>query len=121
MGARDSAKRSADHLPPRSQAFAAVLCASLRWARSNNDHDLATSLYQRYVLEGAYVGWSAKFGGRCEQPDFDRASALLWDMRMKSARAALRPYKIPLVGLAVAAVVAVALFVARRRKAADED
>ncbi len=111
----DLANRSADNLPPRSQAFAAVLCASLRWAQSGDDMDQARSQYRRYVREAAYVPWSPKFGARCEAPDFRRASAFLWQTRIHSARVALRPYKFPLVVLAMAAVVG-GVFALRRRR-----
>ena len=114
--ALDLAQHSADHLPPRSQAFAAVLCTSLRWARRNNEPSLATSLYRRYVLESAYVGWSEKFGGRCEAPDFERASAFVWDMRMQATRRALRPYKAPLIALAVAALAGSVMFAVKLQR-----
>jgi hypothetical protein len=115
--ALDLAQLSADHLPARSQAFAAVLCTSLRWARRNNEPSLATSLYRRYVLESAYVGWSEKFGGRCEAPDFEGASAFVWDMRMKATRRALRPYKVPLIALAVAALAGSVMFAVKLQRA----
>jgi hypothetical protein len=114
--ALDLAKRAADNLPARSHAFAAVLCTSLRWARSNGDAALAQTIYQRYVSEGAYVGWSEKFGGRCEAPDFPKASKLVWQTRMHSARVAVRPYKIPLVVLVAGGVIGAAVFVVRRRR-----
>jgi tetratricopeptide (TPR) repeat protein len=102
----DLAQRSADDLPPRSQAFAAVLCANLRWARQRDDMERATTLYRRYVREAAYVPWSRQFGGRCEAPDFRRASAMLWHARWDATRAALRPYRIPLEVMAVVMVLA---------------
>jgi hypothetical protein len=116
--ALDLARRSADNLPARSQAFAAVLCTSLRWTRSSNDTATESAIYQRYVREGAYVDWSPKFGGRCEAPDFERASAFVWHKRVSVARVALRPYKIPLVVLTVVALAGIAVVVVRRRKAA---
>jgi hypothetical protein len=112
--ALDLAKRSADNLPARSHAFAAVLCTSLRWARSNGDGALAKAIYQRYVREGAYVGWSEKFGGRCEAPDFPRATSLLWHTRIHAARVAVRPYKIPLIVLVTGTALGLGVFAARR-------
>jgi len=114
--ALDLAKRAADYLPARSHAFAAVLCTSLRWARSNGDAALAQAIYQRYVSEGAYVGWSEKFGGRCEAPDFPKASKLLWQTRMHSARVAVRPYEIPLIVLVTGGVIGIGVLVVRRRR-----
>jgi hypothetical protein len=112
--AQELAKRAADNLPSRSHAFAAVLCTSLRWARSSGDAELAQSIYQRYVREGAYVAWSEKFGSKCEEPDFPRASKLLWKMRVRAARIALRPYKIPFIALVAAAAIGGAVFATRR-------
>jgi hypothetical protein len=108
----DLAQRSADNLPPRSQAFAAVLCANLRWARQRDDMERATTLYQRYVREAAYVPWSRQFGGRCEAPDFRRATAMLWRSRLDATRVALRPYRIALAVMAAVVLLAgVALLV----------
>jgi hypothetical protein len=95
-----------------------VLCTSLRWARSNGDDALAQSIYERYVREAAYVAWSEKFGGRCEAPDFPRATQLLRDERMRAMRAALRPYKIPVMLLAAGGAIGLGVFGMRRYRRA---
>jgi len=94
--ATDEASQAADLLPPRSQAFAAVLCKATGWMMDGppdySDHyqyygdpkpnqpserELRIhALYQRYVKQGPYVPWAATFGRDCEAPDFDRARAL---------------------------------------------
>ena len=61
----------ADLLPPRSQAFAAVLCEATRWL-IDRQPEQAQSLYRRYLHEGPYVPWGASFGRQCPAPDFDK-------------------------------------------------
>jgi hypothetical protein len=86
--AADMTARAADLLPPRSQAFAAVLCWGTRWmlgtanklrnlpdAAANPAQQRADSFYRRYVAEGAVVPWAPSFGGNCPEPDFDAAAA----------------------------------------------
>ena len=63
---------AADLLPPRSQAFGAVLCKAASYVGYRDDV-LVASIYQRYVREGAYMPWAAKFAADCPQPDFEEA------------------------------------------------
>jgi hypothetical protein len=80
----DEAVHAADLLPPRSQAFAAVLCHATDWMMTmvNIDGDeqeagvLVNQLYHRYLKEGAHVAWAAHFGHACPDPDFERARRL---------------------------------------------
>jgi cellulose synthase operon protein C len=102
----DDAIHAADRLPPRSQAFAAVLCQATGWMLSTTDKldtedwprtkqneadRQVTALYRRYVQQGAYVPWAAHFGHGCPEPDFDAAARfdreqLLRDMRHFASR-----------------------------------
>lgn len=106
----DEAGKAADLLPPRSQAFAAVLCKATGWMLEGppdyNDHyqfygDTAPSepsertrridaLYQRYVKQGPYVEWADDFGRNCEEPDFDRARALKRSEQVAAIKHAVR-------------------------------
>ncbi|WP_146926361.1 hypothetical protein [Asaia bogorensis] len=62
------ASRAADLLPPRSQAFAAVLCQAAGWQT-----DQTQALYRRYVREGALVDFAPKFGNSCTvRPAFEQ-------------------------------------------------
>ncbi len=62
------ASRAADLLPPRSQAFAAVLCQAAGWQT-----DQTQALYRRYVREGAVVDFAPKFGNSCTvRPAFEQ-------------------------------------------------
>lgn len=84
--AEDLATQAADLLPPRSQAFAAVLCHATGWMLSSHDDERVRALYARYVEQGALVDWATHFGRDCPDPDFDGASsrrpAYLWlDLR----------------------------------------
>jgi hypothetical protein len=80
-------EKAADLLPPRSQAFAAVLCTATGWMEETGHVgwepqkaalDRMAALYARYVKDGAHVPWAAKFGHDCQDPDFDTASAFWW-------------------------------------------
>lgn len=67
----EEAGRAADLLPPRSQAFAAVLCHASAW--SSRDEHTAIALWKRYVKEGARVPFAKTFGRSCPAPDFQNA------------------------------------------------
>jgi hypothetical protein len=73
----EDARHSADLLPPRSQAFAAVLCRATGWMMSSRDDNaVKQQLYRRYLKEGPYVPWAPHFGRSCPEPDFDGAARL---------------------------------------------
>jgi hypothetical protein len=80
----DEAVHAADLLPPRSQAFAAVLCHATDWMMSTEGidgvkdeaHVLAHQMYHRYLKEGPHVAWAAHFGHTCPDPDFESAGRL---------------------------------------------
>lgn len=110
--AADEANQAADLLPPRSQAFAAVLCKASGWMQQGppdyNDNfqgysepkpagvperlRRADALYRRYVAKGAHVTWARDFGQQCQEPDFARARALLQHQRVMQARHLIRRY-----------------------------
>jgi len=110
--AADEAVAAADLLPPRSQAFAAVMCKAARWMREGppdyqdpyqgyGDSPPAgiseaqrrfIAYHERYVKQGAYVKWNNNFGADCEDPDFDRARQLLQHQRIIKARHFIRHY-----------------------------
>src|SRR5262249_26689864 len=58
----DHVTHAADLLPPRSQAFAAVLCEATGWMMSTQGaQERVRDLYRRYVKQGPYVAWAAHF------------------------------------------------------------
>ncbi|WP_430388334.1 hypothetical protein [Dyella sp. 20L07] len=135
--AADQASAAADLLPPRSQAFAAVLCKATGWMLEGppdySDHyqgygepvptepsereRRATALYQRYVKQGPHVDWAENFGRNCEEPDFDRAKALKRAQQVAAVRHAMRRYfPYELAGFIVFLGALAAWIVLRRRR-----
>ena len=69
-GAALLAEQAADNLPPRSQAYAAVLCHAAHWT-VDRQPAMAKAIYERYVHTGAAFAWARHFGGQdCPEPDF---------------------------------------------------
>jgi tetratricopeptide (TPR) repeat protein len=116
--AADEAAKAADLLPPRSQAFAAVLCSATGWMLETADGDApsrAKALYRRYVHQGALVPWAKDFGRHCPNPDF--ASAIKRE-RLESYRATRHfasRHRWELAGGGAALMAATPLLVFRRR------
>lgn len=90
--AHDLAGQAADVLPPRSQAFAMVLCHASRYV-IHRDPALGWAAYQRYVRDGAFIPFGPDFGQRCAAPDFERAReqqrAAEWQATKRQLKAAL--------------------------------
>ncbi|OMQ20620.1 hypothetical protein [Serratia oryzae] len=63
------AQKAADLLPPKSHAYAAVLCNAASWVIAR-DAKTGRALYQRYVKTGTPYGWSSHFGYNCPAPEF---------------------------------------------------
>jgi cellulose synthase operon protein C len=80
------AQHAADLLPPRSQAFAAVLCKATGWMLSSDNDAAVRQLYHRYVKEGPYVRWAVHFGHSCPEPDFGEAARLPRVLLVRDAR-----------------------------------
>ena len=118
--AADYIMKSADDLPPRSQAFAAVLCKGTGFVYY--DATLAPALYRRYVKQGAAVPFSADFGQNCVEPDFKAAGRFPYVQAWKKTRHWAATHKTPAV-LVLAALLALvigggfALLRTRRRRA----
>ncbi|PYD75613.1 hypothetical protein [Novacetimonas pomaceti] len=87
------AQRAADLLPPRSQAFAAVLCTAAGW-ESGDEADL----YARYVRQGAYVPFARHFGKDCPAPDFRAAAYFPYRQSWRRARHDIRHGWLPFAG-----------------------
>ncbi|CAI1873620.1 Uncharacterised protein [Serratia entomophila] len=65
----DLAQQAANLLPPKSQAYAAVLCNAASWV-IKRDAKTGQALYQRYINTGTRYDWASKFGYDCPAPDF---------------------------------------------------
>ncbi|MBD8879224.1 hypothetical protein IHE49_01880 [Rhodanobacter sp. 7MK24] len=134
--AADEASQAADLLPPRSQAFAAVLCQATGWMQQGPpDYDdnypnygqpapkgiserrrRADAYYARYVKQGAYVDWASDFGDHCEEPDFNRARALQRSQEVRAVKHAVRRwFPLELGGLVLVVAGVVTLLMRRRR------
>jgi hypothetical protein len=95
------AAQAADALPPRSQAYAAVLCEATRWIIDSHSAQ-AQQLYLRYLREGAYVAWGASFGRQCPAPDFDKVERelhALFIAKMKRAALWSTPFLLVAIGV----------------------
>jgi len=136
--AADRAASAADLLPPRSQAFAAVLCKATGWMLEGPpDYEdnwqgygdtaptgvperlrRAQALYQRYVKQGPYVAWAGNFGHECAEPDFAAARAMQQHLYVVKAKRAVR-HNLPwIAGGLVLVVAGIGYAVVRRRKRA---
>ncbi|QNK00438.1 hypothetical protein [Dyella telluris] len=135
--AADTASQVADLLPPRSQAFAAVICKATGWmmegppdyednyqgygeakptAPSERERRVAT-YYQRYVKQGPYVAWAADFGRGCEEPDFDRARAFKRSQLLAGLKHGMhRHWPVVLAGVLLLGGLMVGMVRRRRRK-----
>jgi hypothetical protein len=131
----DQASKAADLLPPRSQAFVAVLCKATGWMmdgpgegyedysdqpspekQEDERSKRIKALYARYVKQGAYVDWADDFGQSCPAPDFDAARKLKRAQQIRAVKHAIR-HNLPLeVGGLLFVSGAVAFLVARRRR-----
>ena len=120
------AEAAAELVPPRSQAFAELLCAAAEYV-DNRDEARVQALYHRYMKQGA-TGFGSGFGHSCEAPDFAHARTFAADHAPPPPRSfltRLRGYAgrhlwLPIAGLAAAAMALVALLLLRRRSHAVE-
>lgn len=114
LTAAETAAKAADLLPPRSQAYAAVLCSAASYVVSRHP-ERADEYWQRYVANGAMVDFAGTFAYRCPEPDFASARARYDDdntLRAPAEPPALRDLG-ALAGIALAAH-ALARLIARR-------
>lgn len=115
------AEEAAALVPPRSQAYAALLCKATSYVVTRNP-EAATRIYRRYLNEGAFVPWGAVFGtgdsygSACPAPDFDRVAAQQSAARMAKFKRIAKMTAIP-AAVVVAGLVGL-LFWRRRKRAA---
>jgi hypothetical protein len=69
--AADLAEKAAELVPPRSQAYAALLCHSARFV-SRTEPERVQRLWSTYVRTGAFVPEVSMFGQHCPEPDFEK-------------------------------------------------
>ncbi|MFJ3056611.1 hypothetical protein [Herbaspirillum sp. NPDC087042] len=112
--AADYAMKAADALPPRSQAFAAVLCQGVNFVYY--DQERASQLYRRYIKEGAAVPFSEDFGQNCVEPDFAAAARFPYVQAWRQGRHWVAQHRAASAGLLLAVVLAAGFGVARWRR-----
>jgi len=138
--AADRAASAADLLPPRSQAFAAVLCKATGWMLEGPpDYEdqyqgygealptglpermrRAQALYDRYVKHGPYVDWAADFGRNCEEPDFERARVMQRHLYVVKAKRVVRRHLPWIAGGIVVFGAGLGFWLLRRRRKANK-
>ena len=106
---------AADLLPPRSQAFAAVLCHATVWLQSVGAVEQSDALYRRYLREGAYVPWGRQFGMNCPAPDFAGAHKRQWSDYALAAKRWLKANLVIVIATLVLAAATGAVTIRRRR------
>jgi hypothetical protein len=122
----DDAQKASQLVPPRSQAYAAILCHSAHWmneAPPVDSRDPTAGFHQAwqlYVKHGAYVPWADSFGHDCPDPDFDAAAQPSWVHRLKrlSSRFHAHPTAASVAALGllvIASVLALGGWLLRRR------
>jgi hypothetical protein len=112
--AADHAVAAADLLPARSQAYAATLCRATRFI-IDDDPDRASSIYKRYIKEGAAVPFGATFGRDCPEPDFRGAERFPYVQAWHKVRR--HPIAAALAGAAgIAVLVALTMGAVRLRR-----
>ncbi|HEX7966095.1 MAG TPA: hypothetical protein VF651_10290 [Gammaproteobacteria bacterium] len=76
----DDLRKAAALVPPRGQAYAAILCTAAGWMYHTQDQaPLGDELYKQYVAHGAIVDFATHFGNSCPDPDFTETAADVTD------------------------------------------
>ncbi len=70
--AMELAVKSADLLPPKSEAYAAVMCEAASWVIAR-DPATASTLYRTYTKNGTQYDWSPQFGRSCPKVNFEQS------------------------------------------------
>ncbi|HEU5048219.1 MAG TPA: hypothetical protein VFT64_10305 [Rickettsiales bacterium] len=113
-----AAVQAAELLPPKSQAYAAVLCHATGWIEPV-DEGRAQELYRLYISKGAIVPWATHYGHHCPAPDFTMAKyqdirrIYIW-VKLVSRR-----HPIIIITVAISGILMVAggmLFIHRRKR-----
>jgi tetratricopeptide (TPR) repeat protein len=116
LTAVDHALASAGALPPRSQAFAAILCRATSWI-IDREPKRAAEVYARYLKEGPYVSWAADFGRKCPEPDFAGAERRRWHERLATVTWIYTRHPIRTIGgVALLAVAGIAWLASRKMR-----
>jgi hypothetical protein len=115
----DYIQKAASQVPPRSQAYAAMLSKAHLWI-CNYDTALVQDLYSQYVHNGAYVPWA--FSDSVPDPDFDEAQKMAKAEKIRKTKLTIKriirpikPFAIPVVTILFASVITGIFFIIRMR------
>lgn len=111
--AADLLEEAATLVPPRSQAYAALLCHAARFLPG--DPERVQRLWHTYVQNGASIGMI--FGQSCPEPDFERLRAQKLAMPWESWR--LRTLATVGGGILLLPIMGAALFFRRKRRGTE--
>ena len=95
---------AADLVPPRSQAFAALLCRATAYV-IHRSPEAGAKFYRRYLDEGAFVPWGNVFGrgdsygSACPAPDFAKVAAQQRAQKMAQLKRIAKYAAVPLLAL----------------------
>jgi hypothetical protein len=111
--AADLAEKAAALVPPRSQAYAALLCHAARFV-SRTEPERVQRLWSTYVKNGALLSDAMTFGESCPEPDFDRLRNQKLAMPWRTWR--LRTLATAGAGFLLLPMLGAAVFMRRRRR-----
>ncbi|MDY7229597.1 hypothetical protein [Hyalangium rubrum] len=113
--AADLAEEAAALVPPRSQAYAALLCQAARFS-SRSEPERTARLWKTYIQKGALLQEAWAFGQQCPEPDFARLAG--WQESRPARKQHWRKRTLAVVtGVVLLPVVAVGFLLLRRRRA----
>ncbi|WPB81948.1 hypothetical protein KYC5002_22880 [Archangium violaceum] len=103
--AADLAEQAAALVPPRSQAYAALLCHAARFV-ARTEPERVQRLWTTYVKNGALIYDTTLFGERCPEPDFERLRnqklAMPWrTWRLRTLAMVGTSFLLPMLGAVV--------------------
>jgi tetratricopeptide (TPR) repeat protein len=118
--AADQAVAASAELPPRTQAFAAMLCTASEWMFSSGATQKARAIYSLYLKAGAVVPFATHFGHACPAPRFQDVTKtqvkLIWTaVRDVTHRHGGRFFVLGLVAVSGVIISAISLRMRRRR------
>ncbi len=117
--AADQAVAASAELPPRTQAFAAMLCTASNWMFSSGATEKARAIYRLYLKAGAVVPFATHFGHACPAPRFEDVTKtqvkLIWTtIRDVTHRHGGRFFVLGLVAVSGVIISAILLRIRRR-------
>ena len=107
--AASHAVAAADLVPPRSQAFAALLCRATAYV-IHRSPEAGAKIYRRYLDEGAFVPWGSAFGrgdsygSACPAPDFAKVAAQQRAQKLAQLKRIAKYAAIPLLALVLGGI-----------------